>query len=61
MCAVPLVGSLYGVPVYLEESLAAHEEIVFNTGTDDDTIRVSYDDFVCVAKPKISSLITQSG
>ena len=44
--AMPPVGSLYNLPVYLDESLAADEEIVFNAGTHRDAIRIQYDDFV---------------
>ena len=53
--AMPPFGSLYNVPVYVDESLAADEEIVFNAGTHRDAIRMRYDDFVRLAKPKVCS------
>jgi len=53
--AMPPIGSLYGLPVYVDESLAADDEIVFNAGTHHDAICMRYDDFVRLAKPKICS------
>lgn len=51
--AMPPIGSLYNLPVYVDESLAADEAIVFNAGTHHDAIHMRYDDFVRLAKPKI--------
>ena len=53
--AMPPIGSLYNLPVYVDESLADDEEIVFNAGTHHDAIRMRYDDFVRLVKPKICS------
>jgi Ala-tRNA(Pro) deacylase len=53
--AMPPFGSLYNLPVYVDESLAADEAIVFNAGTHRDAIRVRYDDFVRLTKPKVCS------
>lgn len=53
--AMPRFGSLYNLPVYVDESLAADEEIVFNGGTHRDAIRMRYDDFVRLANAKICS------
>ena len=53
--AMPPFGSLYNLPVYVDESLAADEAIVFNGGTHRDAIRMRYDDFVRLAKPKVCS------
>jgi len=38
--AMPPFGSLYNLPVYVDESLAADEAIVFNAGTHRDAIRM---------------------
>ncbi len=43
--AIPPFGQLYNLPVYVDESLAADEEIVFTAGTHHDAIRMRYDDF----------------
>ena len=53
--AMPPFGSLYNLPAYVDESLAADEAIVFNAGTHRDAIRMWYDDFVRVAKPQVCS------
>jgi Ala-tRNA(Pro) deacylase len=53
--AMPPIGSLYNLPVYVDESLAADKEIVFNAGTHHDAIRMAYDDFVRLVKPKVCS------
>jgi Ala-tRNA(Pro) deacylase len=53
--AMPPFGSLYNLPVYVDESLAADEAIVFNAGTHRDAIRIRYEDFVRLAKPRVCS------
>ncbi len=53
--AMPPFGSLYNLPAYVDESLAADEAIVFNAGTHRDAICMRYDDFVRVAKPQVCS------
>jgi len=53
--AMPPFGSPYNLPVYVDESLAADEAIVFNAGTHRDAIRIRYDDFVRLAKPRVCS------
>jgi len=40
--------------VYVDKSLAA-DAIVFNAGTHRDAIRMRYDDFVRLTKPKVCS------
>jgi Aminoacyl-tRNA editing domain len=42
--AMPPFGALYNLPVYVDESLAADEAIVFNAGTHRDAIRMRYGD-----------------
>lgn len=51
--AMPPFGSLYNLPVYAEESLAADEMIVFNAGTHRDAMRMRYDDFVRLEAPRV--------
>jgi Polymer-forming cytoskeletal/Aminoacyl-tRNA editing domain len=57
--AMPPFGSLYNLPVYVDESLAADEAIVFNAGTHRDAIRMRFDDFVRLAKPRVCSFAQQ--
>ena len=53
--AMPPIGSVYNLPVYVDESLADDQEIVFNAGTHHDAIRMRYGDFVRLVKPKVCS------
>ena len=49
--AMPPFGNLYGVPVYVEESLAEDDMIIFRSGTHTDTMSVSYADFERLVEP----------
>ena len=53
--AMPPFGNLYGLPVYVEESLTRDPKIVFNAGTHRDTIWMKYEDFARLVRPKIYS------
>ena len=53
--AMPPFGQLYNLPVYVDESLAADEEIVFNGGTHRDAIRMKYADFEKLARARMGS------
>jgi Ala-tRNA(Pro) deacylase len=46
-------GNLYKLPVYVDRSLAAEEEIFFNAGTHIDTIRMKYQDFSRLVRPQL--------
>ncbi len=52
-------GNLYNLPVYVDKSLSANEEIVFNAGTHIDTIRMKYQDFERLVQPKIINAATR--
>lgn len=49
--AMPPFGNLYGLPVYVDQSLTEDEEIVFQAGTHSDAIRMRYWDFASLAFP----------
>jgi Ala-tRNA(Pro) deacylase len=57
--AMPPFGELYGLPVYVDESLAADEEIVFNAGTHHDAIRLRYEDFARLVKPVVGAFASK--
>ena len=46
-------GNLYGLPVYVEESLTRDPEIVFNAGTHQDTVHMKYEDFARLVQPRV--------
>jgi Ala-tRNA(Pro) deacylase len=51
--AMPPFGPLYKQRVFVDESLAAEENIVFNGGTHADAIVMRFEDFVLLAKPSV--------
>lgn len=51
--AMPPFGNLFGVPVYVDRSLAAEETIVFQAGTHADTVRMRYPDFAKLVQPVV--------
>lgn len=52
--AMPPFGQLYGMPVFVDESLTRDKEVVFNAGTHHELIRLSYDDFARLVQPKVA-------
>lgn len=54
--AMPPFGNLYGVPVYVDEALAAEANIVFRVGTHEHTMKVAYADFARLADPSVGDL-----
>jgi Ala-tRNA(Pro) deacylase len=52
--AMPPFGNLYGLPVYVDQSLTEDEEIVFQAGTHSDAIRMRYWDFAGLVFPVIA-------
>ncbi len=51
--AMPPFGNLYGMKVFVAESLAQAEEIAFNAGSHRKLIKVSYKDFETHVRPKV--------
>jgi Ala-tRNA(Pro) deacylase len=54
--AMPPFGNLYGLPTYVEQSLAEQDYIVFEAGTHTDAIKMSYRDYDKIVKPKVNDL-----
>jgi Ala-tRNA(Pro) deacylase len=48
-------GQLYGLPVYVDETLAEDKEIVFNAGTHSEAIRMPFEEFRKLVQPVICS------
>ena len=53
--AMPPFGNLYGLPVYVDQSLMEDEEIVFQAGTHSDAIRMRYWDYASLAFPVVGA------
>ena len=53
--AMPPFGNLYGMDVYVSESLTLDDEITFNAGSHTELIRLAYSDFASLVEPKVVS------
>jgi Ala-tRNA(Pro) deacylase len=51
--AMPPFGNLYGLEVFVEESLSQDEEIAFNAGTHTELMRMRYADFAELVQPTV--------
>ena len=51
--AMPPFGSLYGLPVLVDEAVTQDREIVFNAGTHTELVRLAYADFARVENPRV--------
>ncbi len=59
--AEPPFGNLYGIPVFVSESLANNAQIAFNAGTHTEVVRMNYRDFERLVKPSIVSVWVARG
>jgi Ala-tRNA(Pro) deacylase len=51
--ALPPFGNLYGLPVYVDRSLAEDDFITFRAGTHTDTLRIPYAEFARLVQPQV--------
>ena len=58
--AMPPFGNLYGLPVFLDSSLAGEETIAFNGGTHRDVIHMHTADFRRLVKPVVVPLAREA-
>ena len=56
--AMPPFGNLYGMDVYLAESLTDNDQIAFNAGSHTEVIKLPYKDFERLVQPKVVSFTT---
>jgi Ala-tRNA(Pro) deacylase len=56
--AMPPFGNLYDMPVFADESLTRDKEIAFNAGSHLELIRMVWDDFEKLVKPRMARLAT---
>lgn len=53
--AVPPFGNIFGMPTYVDKTLAENKTIAFNAGLHSRSIEMAYKDFIEVIKPRVSS------
>ncbi|PWU08928.1 MAG: deacylase [Terriglobia bacterium] len=58
--AMPPMGNLYGMPVYLDSGLAGEETITFNAGTHRDVVHMRTSEFRRLVRPTIVSLAREA-
>jgi len=58
--AMPPMGNLYGLPVYLDSSLATEPSIAFNGGTHRDEVHMRTDEYRKLVQPKVISLAREA-
>ena len=51
--AMPPFGNLYGMPVFVDESLTKEKEIAFNAGSHNELMRLAYADFQRLVQPMV--------
>jgi len=58
--AMPPFGQLYGMRVFVDQSLTKDKEIAFNAGTHQELIRLSYEDFAKLVQPKVANFALEA-
>ncbi len=58
--AMPPFGDLYGVPVYLADTLSREDRIAFNAGSHGEAIEMAFADFERLVKPAIAPISAPS-
>ncbi|MBI4408472.1 MAG: YbaK/EbsC family protein [Gemmatimonadetes bacterium] len=54
--AMPALGNIYNVPVYLDQALTHNDTMVTQAGTHTDTISLKYADYARLVQPKVADL-----
>jgi Ala-tRNA(Pro) deacylase len=52
--AMPPFGNLYGMAVFVDESLGRDKEIAFNAGSHRELVRLAYEDYARLVLPKVA-------
>jgi Ala-tRNA(Pro) deacylase len=58
--AMPPIGALYGLPVYLDSALLDEKMIAFNAGNHRDVIHMQTDDYRALAQPTVVSMAREA-
>ena len=58
--AMPPFGNLYGIKVFVDDSLAEDEEIAFNAGSHTELMRLSYRDFERLVHPQVIEVAAET-
>lgn len=58
--AMPPFGSLYNIPVYVDQSLASAREITIPAGSHRESLKLRYTDFERLEQPKVLSFASRA-
>ena len=53
--AMPPLGNLYAMDVYVDQALAEDDRIAFNAGTHEELVQLAYADFVALVRPTVAA------
>jgi Ala-tRNA(Pro) deacylase len=56
---MPPFGNLYGIPVFVDQTLSNETDIVFRVGTLQEVMKITYADFARLAQPTVGEFATQ--
>lgn len=51
--AEPPFGDFYGLPTIIDRTMLQDEEIIFQSGTHDESVKMNMDEYIKLAKPRI--------
>jgi len=54
--AMPPLGNLYGLPVYVDEHFRREQQVVFQAGSHREAVRVGWADFERLVRPTVADL-----
>jgi Ala-tRNA(Pro) deacylase len=57
--AMPPIGGLFGLPVWVDDALGREAETVFSGGNHHETVHVAYRDFVRITNPEFGEFSTR--
>lgn len=57
--AMPPLGNLYGIDVYVDASLAEDDTIAFNAGSHTELVRIAFADFERLVEPRVCAMSTR--
>ncbi len=58
--AMPPFGNLYGIPVFVDESLTKDTEIAFNAGNHRELMKLKYADYARAVVPRVAHIATHT-
>ena len=58
--AMPPLGPCYGLPVYLDDTLAGQDTIAFNAGTHREVVHMRTAEFRRLVSPRVLSLVRET-